>query len=48
VELSADYGVSRHWSMNGFLGVARGGEVVRRVFTGRTMTFAYIENVLQF
>jgi hypothetical protein len=47
-ELSADYAVSRHWSVNGFLGVARGGDVVRRSFAGRTMTFAYVENVLQF
>jgi len=47
-ELSGDYAVSRHWSMNGFLGLARGGEIVRRVFAGRTMTFAYVENVLQF
>jgi len=48
VELSADYAVSRHWSINGFLGVARGGEIVRRAFAGPTMTFGYIENVLQF
>jgi len=48
VELSADYAVSRRWSINGFLGVARGGDVVRRAFAGRTMTFGYLENVLQF
>jgi hypothetical protein len=48
VELSADYVVSRRWSINGFLGVARGGEVVQRTFAGRTMTFGYVENVLQF
>jgi hypothetical protein len=47
-ELSADYAISRHWSINAFLGVARGGEVVRRAFAGRTMTFGYVENVLQF
>jgi len=48
VELSADYTMSRHWSINGFLGMARGGDVVRRSFAGRTMTFGYVESVLQF
>ena len=47
-ELSADYALSRRWSINGFLGIARGGEVVRRSFAGRTMTFGYVENMLQF
>ena len=47
-ELSGDYAVSRHWSINGFFGIAHGGEVVRRAFAGRTMTFVYAENVLQF
>lgn len=48
LELSTDYAAARHWSINAFLGVARGGEIVRRAFAGRTMTFAYLENVLQF
>ena len=48
VELSGDYTVSRHWSVNAFLGVARGGEVVCCTFVGRTMTFGYLENVPQF
>lgn len=48
VELSADYAVSRRWSVNGFLGTARGGDVVRRSFAGRTMRFGYLESVLQF
>jgi hypothetical protein len=48
VEASADYALTRHWSLNGFVGVMRGGEVVRRTFAGSTMTFAYVENVLQF
>jgi len=47
-EASGDYAVSRHWSVNAYLGVARGGPVVRRVFARPTMTFGYIENVLQF
>lgn len=48
VELSADYAVSRHWSINGFVGIAQGGDVVRRSFAGHTMTFAYVEHVVQF
>jgi hypothetical protein len=48
VEAAADYALTRHWSLNGFVGVMRGGTVVRRTFAGSTMTFAYVENVLQF
>jgi len=29
-------------------GVARGGEVVRYTFVGRTMTLGYLENLPQF
>ena len=48
LELSADKTLSKTWSINGYLGVTRGGDVVRSVFAGPTMTFAYLENVLQF
>ncbi len=48
LEASADYAVSSHWSLNVFLGAMRGGDVVRPAFEGRTLTFGYIENVLQF
>lgn len=47
-EMSADYTLSPHWSINGFLGVMRGGQVVRRSFSGRTLTYGYLENVIQF
>ena len=47
-EASADYTVSPRWSVNGYVGVAKGGQVVRRAFAGSTMGFAYFENVLQF
>jgi len=47
-ETSAEYTISPRWSVNGFLGVAKGGKVVRRTFAGSTMTFGYIENVVQF
>jgi hypothetical protein len=48
VEGSADYTVSPRWSLNGYVGVAKGGQVVRSAFAGSMMTFAYLENVLQF
>jgi hypothetical protein len=48
VEVSADYALSPHWSINGFLGVLRGGQIVRGSFSGRTLTFGYVENLVQF
>lgn len=48
VEGSVDYTVSRRWSVNGYLGVMRGGDVIRPAFAGRTLTFGYVENILQF
>ncbi len=47
-EVSGDYAVRRHWSVNAYGGVVRGGQVVTSAFQGRTMTFTYMENVLQF
>ena len=47
-EGSADYAISSHWSINGYVSVARGGSVAEPAFAGRTMTFGYLENVLQF
>jgi hypothetical protein len=48
VETSSEYSISRSWSVNGYIGAIRGGRVVRHDFTGRTMTFGYVENVIQF
>lgn len=48
IEGSADYAISPRWSINGFIGTMRGGPVVHPAFPGRTMTFGYMENVLQF
>ena len=44
----AGYAISRHWSVNGYIGVMKGGDVVRRTFSGDWLTFAYLENVVQF
>jgi hypothetical protein len=47
-EMSADYTFSPNWSINAFLGVLRGGGLIRSHFSSRTLTFAYVENVLQY
>ncbi len=47
VEGSVDRAISRRWSVNGYLGVMRGGNVVRGTFAGDWLTFAYLENVVQ-
>lgn len=48
IEGSADVRLNRHWSVNGYLGWMRGGDVVRRTFAGDQLTFFYLENVLRF
>lgn len=48
VESAVDYRIDPHWSVNGYLGWIRGGEVVTRTFAGRALVFGYVENVLQF
>ena len=48
VEGSADVGVTRHWSVNGYVGWMRGGDVVRRTFAGDRLRFFYVENVVRF
>jgi hypothetical protein len=48
LEGSADYRFNRRWSINGYLGVMRGGDVVAALFAGRTLAFGYLENVIQF
>lgn len=48
VEASADYTMTRYWSVNGYVGFIKGGTVVRRSFAGDRLTFAYVESVFQF
>jgi len=48
IETSGEYSIGRHWSVNAYIGAARGGRVVQPEFAGRTMTFSYVENVVQF
>lgn len=44
----ADVTVHRHLSVNGYVGHMRGGPVVRSIFTGRGLTYAYFETVLSY
>lgn len=47
-EGSADMTLGRHLSVNGFVGVIHGGNVVASSFENRWLRFAYLESVLQF
>jgi hypothetical protein len=44
----ADFTVHRHLSVNGYVGHMRGGPVVRSIFAGRGLTYAYLETVLSY
>jgi Alginate export len=48
IETSAQATMSRRWSLVGSVGIARGGEVVRRLFAGRRLTVLALESVLAF
>ena len=48
IEGAAEYTINPRWSVNGYAGWLRGGAVVERLFSGRDLSFVYIENVLQF
>jgi hypothetical protein len=48
VEASADWRLGPHWSVNGYVGIASSGPVVRRSFASGPATFFYLEHALQF
>jgi Alginate export len=48
IEGSADVTVNRHFSVNGYVGHIRGGDVVRRSFAGDSLTFGYVETQIRF
>lgn len=48
VESAADWTVSTHVTLNGYLGRMRGGEVVSGTFGGTRLLFGYLESVLSF
>jgi hypothetical protein len=47
-EASADWRLGPYWSVNGYVGMASSGPVVRRSFASGPAAFFYLENVLQF
>jgi hypothetical protein len=48
LEGSVDVRLTPHWSVNGYLGHIRGGEVVDRTFARDRLVFGYVEQVLRF
>jgi hypothetical protein len=48
VEGAVEWRVRPHWSVNGYLGIAGAGPVVRASFRGGPAVFSYLENVVQF
>ena len=47
LEGSVDRAISRRWSVNGYVGVMKAGDVVRGTFAGNWLTFGYMESVVQ-
>jgi hypothetical protein len=43
-----DVSITRPWSVNAYLGLMRGGEVVRRSFSGDRLLFFTVQNILRF
>lgn len=48
VEGTLDVPIRRHWSMNGYAGVIRGGRAVRQMFTDKPLTMWSLESVIRF
>ncbi|MDP1572040.1 MAG: alginate export family protein [Vicinamibacterales bacterium] len=48
VEGTADLSLSRHWTVNAYLGHMRGGDIVRHSFSGDRLTFVAITSVIRF
>ena len=48
MEGAADWTVSPHFSVNGYLGRMWGGEVVGGTFAGTRLVFGYVETVISF
>jgi hypothetical protein len=46
VETSADYTLTSHVSINGFLAHIRGGPVVTGTFAGNRLWYAYVETIV--
>ena len=48
LEGAVEVPIKKYWSLNAYAGTIRGGGVVKRMFSGTTLTTGYIENVIRF
>jgi hypothetical protein len=48
IQGSASYDINPHWSVNGYLGLFNGGQVVLGSFDGEKLTYGYLENAVRF
>jgi len=48
IQGSGRYDFGAHWSVNGFLGLIKEGQVVRDSFDGDTLSYGYLENAVRF
>ena len=48
LEGTVEVSIKKYWSLNAYAGTIRGGDVVKRMFSGTTLATGYIENVIRF
>lgn len=48
LEGTVEVPIKKYWSLNGYVGTMRGGDVVKRMFAGTTLVTGYVENVIRF
>jgi hypothetical protein len=48
LEGTVEVPIKKYWSLNAYAGTIRGGDVVKRMFAGTTLTTGYVENVIRF
>ena len=48
IQGSVSYRINPHWSVNGFLGLITGGDVVLGSFDGNKLTYGCFENAVSF
>jgi hypothetical protein len=48
IQGSASYAINQRWSVNGFFGLIKSGDVVAGSFDGDTLSYGYIENTFSF
>ena len=48
VEGTVEVPIKKYWSLTGYAGTIRGGDVVKQMFPGTTLTTGYVESVIRF